>query len=188
MNNNFLLGQGARQLPLCIHEYDDDPTVDCVLCLYGEDGTMRDNAKGVQWIKDALAHVQSRQHRGRVQRGGMQWAHVQRMGMQGTSFQPSPVTHLYRCLACSLDKVGVPKLRHWNMPYHAMMAHATTGKHLERCGDQRQAIHAAGGLAWAVPVVAAPVLVMAVQPLVVVAPVPVVVPAVPVVVPRQPQP
>ena len=175
-------------LPPFIVMYHAAATVVCVLCMYDEPGLLRPNARWSRYIVDVYGHVQKRHHQGRVARNGMMWAHVVNLGMNGTAFAPSPQVELYRCTACSLGPAGNPVPRHSAMPYGAMAQHITTPAHADRCADGRLTLHAAGGILWAVPVVAAPVLAVAVQPPVVVAPVPVVAPAVPVVVPRQPQP
>ena len=185
---NFMHGPGPRVVPLHIVEYNAAPTVDCVLCLYSATGVLRPNARGCRNIVDAHEHVQKGKHIAKVQSGGMGLPHVQQWGMNGTSFAPSPPVLVYRCTGCSLGGNGTVKVRHWAMPYNAMMQHVGTEDHIRRCGDGRIQLFAAAGVPWAVPVVAAPAVAVAVQAPVVVAPVPVVVPVVPVVVPRQPQP
>ena len=179
---------GPHVVPLYIDEYAMDDTVDCVLCCYTPTGIYRHTAKGCLYITDTHEHVQKGKHASKVAAGGMHLPHVQRLGVNGTSFAVSPIRLRYRCTACSLGKVGNPLARYYVMPYGAMIQHCGTDDHVRRVGDHRLNLHDAGGRPWAVPVVAAPAPVLAVQPPVVVAAVPVVAPAVPVVVPRQPHP
>ena len=136
-------------------------TVECLRCCVTPDGTPKADhgASSGYGINHATEndHLTTKAHRNRMgQNRHLHPAVRHRARYPGAGFTPPvQVADLrYHCRVCSLDKLGIPRDRHWDIAPINAVAHVTSPDHLRRADrlhDPRYVLWQARGIAWVRP-------------------------------------
>jgi hypothetical protein len=124
---------GHRLLPGCRLE---PASYTCTICAY-VDGVLKPNGD-YQSLPDVARHNATTHHNRRVLSGRMPPAHV-----AGVSLQNPPLYRpVVRCVSCTLDPNGQPRVSSGSVMYLAnVAAHVATENHHRRLGDGRLAVY-----------------------------------------------